>query len=460
MKHCTNRPNCQPLAQFCANWAENLDYSLLPEAVVGVCKKALLDVTAVGIAGFNTRVSQSAQALAPRFFAEQQPSVSLFNGEKRDYKQAAYCNTVAAHALDMDDTSYAGIVHATVVIAPILIAYAQASNKSGKELLTAFAVGSEIAYGLGTAVGSTLYENDFWPTGVLGVIGAAAALAKLQQLDERVITRAIAFAALNASPFRCMQGTDAKPLVAGEVVKRAIDAVEIAQTDVSIPLDVMERHEGPFKVTTGGRFDQSQALQLGAYWRLLDPGLAIKLFPLCSCAQTSVEALMHLMASNHLTKTDIESVSVQTTTMVVKTLRFDQPQEENQAMFSLTYPLACAWIDGTVTPNHIQLDSINRPDLHCAMEKISYSANDALFDLNLTPEAAIVSIRTNQGKVIKHTCLYPTGDPRAPATQSQFENKIKTCLGDKINVDKFIKAFENIETLENVTDLSNHFKGK
>ena len=459
LKNYANPTVNQSLIQYCVDWADGVDYSQLPEPVVDVCKKALLDVAAVGVAGFNSPASQAAQILVAQFFIDQQPSASLFNGEKCGYQHAAYCNAVAAHALDMDDTCYAGIVHASVIIAPVVIAYAQANNKSGKQLITAFVAGSEIAYALGAAVGPALYKNDYWPTGVLGVIGAAAALAKLKGLDQQTIARAIAFAALNASPFRCMHGTDAKALAVGETVRRAIDAVAIAQTNVSIPLDIMERNESPLTVTTAGQPDYKQAMQLGLCWRLLDPGLVIKLFPLCSCAQTSVEALLQLMESNHLEKTDIESIFVQTTSMVAKTLSFDQPEEQNQAMFSLTYPLACVWLDGDVTPAHIDLDSINRADIKQVMSKISYRVNDNLFDLNQNPEAAIVTVRTHQGEIIEQTCLYPTGDPRSPATQSQFEDKIKKCLNDKINVDKFIRAFENIEVLENLSELSNHFKG-
>ncbi len=447
------------MAQYLANWAYNLEYSQLPRVISNISKKALLDVSAVGVAGSKTQAGKTAEVLARRFFNSQEQNTSLFNGEQFSVKQAAYANAVAAHALDMDDTCYAGIVHATVVIAPLVLAYAEADNKSGKELLVAFIAGSEITYALGLAVGSSLYENNFWPTSVLAVIGAAAALAKLKGLNERTIARAIAFAALNISPLRCMHGTDAKPLAVGETVKRAIDAVEISQSDASVPIDVFERTEGPFNLIAGKKFNRQSALQLGEQWCLIDPGLVIKLFPLCSCAQTSVEALIGIMQQNKIDQNDIESVSITTTSMVLKTLRFDDPQDENQAMFSLPYALACVLIDNDVKPEHISQDSLNRADLQAAMEKISYQISDNLFNLDESPEAACVKVKMNHGEIFELKRLYPTGDPRCPATQTQFGNKIKTCVRGKINIDKFINAFENIENTKNINELTNHFKG-
>ncbi len=460
MSFTQTQKNDQTLAQYLAGWASNLEYAQIPQPVINICKKALLDVVAVGIAGQSSRVSQQAQILANRFFSQaDQPQALLFNGEVTSAKKAAYCNAVSAHALDMDDTCFAGIVHASVLIGPAILAFAQANQNSGEQVLTTFAVGSEITYSLGQAVGSSLYDNDCWPTGLLGVIGTAAAIAKLNGADQQVIARAIAFAALSAAPFRCMQGTDSKPLLVGETVKRAIDAVEIAQTDVGIPLNVFEMPESPLKVTVGDCFDCKQIMQLGQQWRLIDPGLVIKLFPLCSCAQPAVETLINIIKENNLNDQNIESISVLTTSMVKKTLRFDLPVDENQAMFSLIYPLACVLIDNTVKPKHISLASIARDDLKSAMKKITYAVDDISFNLNESPEAAIVTVKTHQGEEFTSKKLYPTGDPRSGATKSQFRAKIQTCLDGKIDVDKFINAFDNMVHTKNINQLTDHFKG-
>jgi len=201
-------------------------------------------------------------------------------------------------------------------------------------------------------------------------------------------------------------------------------------------------------------------MQLGEHWRLIDPGLVIKLFPLCSCAQTSVEGLIEIMQDNDLENEQIESVSILTTSMVKKTLRFDSPEDENQAMFSLTYPLACVLVDKTVRAEHISHRSISRDVIKSAKSKISYEIDDGLFNLELSPEAAIVTVKTHSGDKFDCKKLYPTGDPRSPATKAQVRSKIESCLDSKINVDKFILAFDNIDNTKNINELTNHFKGQ
>ena len=59
----------------------------------------------------------------------------------------------------MDDDHRYGTQHSSVVVFPAILALAEKYGKSGKEVLTAFAYGSEITIRLGEAFeGQTYYQ--------------------------------------------------------------------------------------------------------------------------------------------------------------------------------------------------------------------------------------------------------------------------------------------------------------
>ena len=103
---------------------------------------------------------------------------------------AALANGVAAHAWDLDDWEEPGNTHPTAVILPALLAAAEHdAGRPGNwcarqtQMLTAYAIGTEVIMRLGEAISMSHYARGFHSTATLGAIGAAAAVARLLGLD-------------------------------------------------------------------------------------------------------------------------------------------------------------------------------------------------------------------------------------------------------------------------------------
>ncbi len=439
------------LSEYLGDWAQSVDCTDVPALVRDIARAAILDTAAVGVAGTQTRVGQLAHSLAP---IDPAPAISkTWTGTVLPASSAAYVNAACCHALDMDDTCFSGIIHGSSVILAVVLAAAQADNKSGSDVLDAFIVGSEIAYVLGATVGSELYDRGFWPTGVFAGIGAVAGLARLSALSSAETAQAIAFAGCLSNPYRTVIGSDAKPLILGETAYGAFRALALAQSNASAPMDLFERDDGPLAVLIGDQYSPNNARRLGQTWSLKTPGLVIKSYPLCSSAQSAVGALKEILDQHEISVGNVTSIAVSTTQMVVDILRYRVPETETEAMFSLPYALACMLIDNSVDPAHISEESIQRPDVAAAIDKISVSVDSERFQIAENPEAAHVVVKRNDGVVFEATCLHALGDPRNPLSHAEFEKKIAVCLRhlSPENQKAFKHFYKNLDLQKNVS---------
>ena len=103
---------------------------------------------------------------------------------------AAFANGVILNALGQEETHAATSTHPAETTVPLVLALAEERGSSGREVLDAVIVGMQVTMGLGAMelMPTIRYEICQAPS-VLGTVGAAAAAARLCQLDEAATTR-------------------------------------------------------------------------------------------------------------------------------------------------------------------------------------------------------------------------------------------------------------------------------
>ncbi len=99
--------------------------------------------------------------------------------ERLPMRDAALANGILIHGLDFDDTHMSSIVHATAASLPCALSLAEALDLHGRDLLTAYAAGMEVAIRLGAAVKGGFHHAGFHATGVVSHFSAAIVAGKL-----------------------------------------------------------------------------------------------------------------------------------------------------------------------------------------------------------------------------------------------------------------------------------------
>lgn len=188
-------------------------YEKLPSKVIAEAKKGFLDLLRVAIAGSqepSTRIvlkASGALAAAGR-------STIIGTKSRAIPTVAALVNGHAAHALDYDDTQHSCRTHISAPVLASILAVAESIGSSGKQVLNAYVVGFEIGCRLGRSArfGDHLSRAGIHPVGVLGHVGAVAAVGNIIGLAPRQMNFAFGLAASQAAGLMRSIGTMCKPL--------------------------------------------------------------------------------------------------------------------------------------------------------------------------------------------------------------------------------------------------------
>ena len=189
------------MSQRIAEIGNKLQYEDLPSIVTENSKKFILDVLGNIICAKHLVCSENIVSPVKALGGTPASTVIGF-GFKTSPHMAALANGVMGHSFDMDDDHRKGTQHSTVVVLPAAFAVAEQYGYSGKELITAFAYGSEITIRLGEAFLGQTYYQGFHPTGTCGVFGAAGAVSKLLKLDVDKTTNALGLAGSQSAGFQ------------------------------------------------------------------------------------------------------------------------------------------------------------------------------------------------------------------------------------------------------------------
>lgn len=151
----------------------------------------MLAVIGAGIAGSSEDGCREIQNYVLGWGGHNEATV-FFTDRKAPAHLAALANGIVCRALDYCDAMAPGL-HMGSSIVPVALAIAERGGGcSGRELLTALAVGAEVGARLNL---SEAEYHGFDPTGVAGVFAAAATACRLRKLpiDKTLQALALAF---------------------------------------------------------------------------------------------------------------------------------------------------------------------------------------------------------------------------------------------------------------------------
>lgn len=179
---------------------------------------------------------------------------------------AAMVNATLGHGFDFDDVHLPALAHLSTVVIPAAMAACEKFNKGGERFLEGVLVGDEVGGRIGWAVcssewaGSSIRERGFFPTSVLGTIGAAVAVSKVIGLPTNVTAQAIAISMSLAGGLACISRGDntTKRTQAGWAAQAGFAAAMMAHEGYTGPRDVLETRQGFLSAFAGNRFHADQ----------------------------------------------------------------------------------------------------------------------------------------------------------------------------------------------------------
>lgn len=423
------------IAEILGRWAAELSLATVAPAVEHAAMRCMIDVVGVTLAGSTTQLAGCVRDHVAHQHAAGDCRV-IGNSMTSSALGAALANGAAAHVLDFDDTCYAGIAHGSAAVWPAVLAAGETEKIDGGELVAAFIAGCEVEYAIGRVLGNGVYR--WWTTAALGIIGAAAGAARALRLDAKTTAHAIRIAASQSGGLRAVFGTPAKPWLCGRAAQAGLDAALAARAGITGPAGVFETDGGFFALFGDGGVGADDFATLGERFSLVDPGIAFKLFPVCSAAQAAIEATVTLLAENGVAGDQVERVFCEVTPFVQSCLTYARPRPTAEAQFSLQFAIGCILAYGRLDLDCLSTERLPDPRLEQAMTKVEMMPSAALFrageDRRDHLEAAIVTLHLANRCPVRMHVPAAEGMPSNPVSDVRLREKFQACasraLGD------------------------------
>lgn len=409
----------------------------VPEAAARIVRTGFIDTIATLLAGRDEPVVRIVREFVAARRSTAQEAQVLFGAQKAAAADAALINGTAAHALDYDDVALGG--HPSTVLVPALLAEGQYLGASGADAMRAYLVGYEVWAELLSREPDAYHLKGWHPTGVLGTLGATAAVAHLHKLSAEDCANALALAGSMAGGLTANFGTMTKPLHAGRAAACAIDAVRLAANGLTASPDALEHPSGYLAAfSPKGNADRERPVTgLGETLRILDMGLSIKKYPMCYATHRVVDAALDLVEAHDLKPGDVKEIRATIGQTQATTLRNHDPVTGLEAKFSLEFALASALVARKVGLNELSDEFVARAPVREAMRKVRTTIADTKCPIE--PFFALhdrVVIETGDGRTLDSGDVrFARGNALLPLNDEDLKSKFLDCASRAKDID-------------------------
>ena len=431
----------------------------IPDDVLSLAKRCLVDVCGVTLAGSKTESAKLLFSTAAETYGIGSCDI-VGTSHRMNAPCAAFANGAAAHALDFDDNCYAGIVHGSAVVFPSVLAVAQQRGEMGSKLLLGFVTGLEIEFAIAKALSNSIYDKGWWTTSVLGAIGSAAGVAKVAGFNREMTEHTLSLAAVGAGATRAVRGTTAKHLYCGRAAELGVVSAIAAKQGATGPVDVFEDRLGLGQLLNDGIFDPRELEALGEEYGIINPGMDIKKYPVCYASHATADAVKEIMVVEGLEARDVASITCTVPPIVASNLTYSSPQTAAEAQFSLHFAVASIVLHGDITLKHLTTKVLSSAPIKRLMAGIIVKVGDIpqqhRSSKSICPEWGYVELNTQCGSYKSCFVGSPVGSSSRPLSDKILEKKFNDCVQYKNSNSSEFTLYEkilNIELLQNAQDL-------
>ena len=244
------------ISQKIAKFVVAAKYEDLSERAIEVAKKDVLDFVGCALIGVNTSIGRLVKGYVEDVGGAPQSTVLGLN-LKTSQQITAFADGALGHSIDYDNglgyQVYRGeaptnvfVGHVSSPILPAALAVGESLKADGRSLLTAYALGIEVACRVAAAVQPSLSNRGYHSTPKIGIFGAAVAAGKLLGLDEEKLAYALGIAASESSGLSESFGSMTKPIQVGKAAEGGVVAALLAQRGCTAAKNIFEGSLGGF----------------------------------------------------------------------------------------------------------------------------------------------------------------------------------------------------------------------
>jgi 2-methylcitrate dehydratase PrpD len=446
--------------QFAKNVVDTR-FESLDKTTIQRAKWRILDGIGCAIAGANGPGCQALLTLVKRWGGAAESTV-IAHGVKVPTHNAAMMNSLMTRSFDFEAVEAEGEkktspAHISGTTVPTALSVAEREGSTGKQMITALAVGEDLAARLGVASGFD-FELGWDNTGTINRFGATAITSKLLGLNEKQVFNAFGIVLNQVSG--TMAGVFDKTLTfklpISLACRDAIFSAELAQQGYPGVIEPFLGPRGYFKLYCHNYNTDDLVKDLGKRYYA---DCVIKPYSACRATHPSIDCALAIALKPDFKVTDVDEIVINAVAGVVNgfTGQPFTPGETPQVdgAFSIRYTVATSLLRKGVKPQYFSAEYINDPQITNLINKMKLIAT-------IPPEKAPMldmQVKMKDGKTFTSHTDFPRGDFRkTPLTDAEIKEKYRSNVGysqtvSRDNSEKVIAMVDHLEDLDDVRKL-------
>ncbi|TFF86887.1 MAG: MmgE/PrpD family protein [Promethearchaeota archaeon] len=485
------------LTEKIAKYSHEMKFEHIPKKTLDIAKMQLMNIIATMFAGSTTRPGE----ITYEAFKDSggNPKASIISkSEKVSIDKAVLINSVFAQALDYED--YGMPMHSGCTVGPVSLAFVEAFELSGKDLILGMVLGNEINCKIGLSLFPSVTTGQTMDP-LVHPISAAVMGAKLMGLNLEQMTNAIGIAAfLPQYPvLKGFFGPHSKVLTSALPAQNGVIASQLASKGLSGSHNIFTAPDG-FINFMGDMPAPDRVELILDYETWMTNTLSFKLYPGCAYLDAPLDCVFEIIDKNpDIDPNSIKSIKVKLPGLGTVSMDMsDRPDATLEGLkkpdscyailnFNVPYNIAAALVDKELTPKQFTDERIFDPKIHDLAKKVEVDTDTAMtlkifqsflpsgFNISdINPEkinslmiealrgdfkwefGARVIIKTENGKKYRASTDIAKGSPGNHKKEyiiQKFKQESKYIGLDEAKTGEIINLIDNIEELDLINDL-------
>ena len=352
----------------------------------------------------------------------------LGRAERVDMASAALINGISSHTFDFDDTHLKTIIHPAGPVASALLALAEVTGASGRQVIDALVLGIDVSCRLGNVMYPDHYDRGWHITGSTGQMGAAAGCARLLGLDEERTAMALGIAASQPVGMREQFGTMTKPFHPGAAARAGLVSALLAKHGFTASGRSIEAPRGYVQVVST-KCDWNEATdELGKRFEISFN--TYKPFACGIVIHPTIDAAVQLRERG-VRAQDVERIELKVHSLVLELTGKKEPKDGLQGKFSVYHGFAAGLVFGQAGEGEYADDIVTRADVVALRGKVVATVDDSIAEA-----AADVTAVLKDGRRERVFVEHAIGSLERPMTDANLEAKLRSLAEPVIGAER------------------------
>ena len=406
--------NAPPVTQILAEFVATHPSHGWSDAIDNEAHRTFMNWLGCAVGAAQHEAADAALAAVALLQPAAQASVLGRKG-KVDMCSAALVNGITSHTFDFDDTHLRTIIHPAGPVASAVLALAEHTQATGRELIDALVIGIDVSCRVGNAMYPDHYDRGWHITGSTGTLGAAAACARLLKLDAQKTAMALGIAASQPVGMREQFGTMTKPFHPGGAARAGLMSALLASKGFTASPKALEAPRGMMQtVSTKNDWDEITG-ELGKRFEISFN--SYKPFACGIVIHPSIDACAQLRAQG-VTPDKVERIELKVHSLVLELTGNKEPQDGLQAKFSVYHGCAAGLTFGYAAEDEFSDEVVTRDDIVALRRKVVATVDDSIDEAS-----ADVTALLKDGRRVHVLVEHAIGSLQNPMTDANLESK-------------------------------------